>query len=458
MVNKISKKELRKNSRDDSIKEGIFWSIKVAFGEKYISPFAIAINTSNSLVAMLSSISGLAGPISQIIGSRMIEKNSRKKILVRALTLETLMLLALISIGILFYKGIITTFLPILLVFTFGLYIFFGNLGHPAWFSWMGDIINENKRGRYFSKRNLILGFVSIIFALIAAFFLDYTQKNNLTIIGFIILFSLTLVVQVFRIKTIKNQYEPEFKLKKGYYFSFLEFIKKAPQNNFGRFSIYRFLIAFASTTSSALIAVYLLRYLNFSYLEYIIIILANSAFAILMINLWGKIADKHGNYFVLAITSIAIPLIPFLWILNPSIIYLILVPQLIGGISWAGFYLATGNIIYDNVSQQKRGLAVSYYNLMLGAGIFLGASLGAILIKILPSNIVPSIITIFVLSGLLRMSVVFWWLPKIKEIRKKEKFGKRELKNIIFKQARPMLFEEFHEIIHIKDYFTKKQ
>ena len=85
MVRKVTEEVLKEESlkagaRTQSIKEGVFASAKSAFGDSYISPFAIAINSSNSMVALLSSISGLLGPLSQIFGSKLIEKYERKKI------------------------------------------------------------------------------------------------------------------------------------------------------------------------------------------------------------------------------------------------------------------------------------------------------------------------------------------------------------------------------------------
>ena len=74
-------KELKHESRRLSIREGGFAMIRQSLGDSYIAPFAIALNASNFLVAMLSSITGLLGPISQMFSARLIEKNKKKKIL-----------------------------------------------------------------------------------------------------------------------------------------------------------------------------------------------------------------------------------------------------------------------------------------------------------------------------------------------------------------------------------------
>jgi len=178
----------------------------------------------------------------------------------------------------------------------------------------------------------------------------------------------------------------------------------------------------------------------------------------LLVLNLWGTLADKYGNYRILVITTIFIPLIPILWILSPNPFYLIFVPSLISGISWAGFNLAVGNFVYDNVNPQKRGLAVSYNRMLNGIGVFLGAGLSAILIKYLTISFIEPLFLIYLIGAIIRMIIVFWWIPKLKETRKTKKFGSsKRFRNILFKQAKSSFAEEAHEIMSIKEYLRMK-
>jgi MFS family permease len=274
---------------------------------------------------------------------------------------------------------------------------------------------------------------------------------------GFIILFSLALLARIMSWKSFKKMYEPKIKLEKGYYFSFSDFLLNS-KSNFKKFTIYRFFLNIACSISSPLLAVYLLRNLGFQYTIYMIIIFAITVFSLIVIELWGKFADKFGNYRVLAITSVLIPLIPIFWIMSPNPIYLFLIPPFVSGIAWAGFNLAAGNFVYDNVSQQKRGLAVSYLNMMGGFGTFIGAGIGAILIKFLTIDFIEPIIAIFILGGIIRMIVVFFGIPHINEIKKTERFkGQKSLKNLLITEAKPTLIEEAHQIMSIKKYLNEK-
>lgn len=463
MVDKIQIKEkriinLKRKSRHISIKEGIFASAKDSFGTKYISPFAIAINASNSLVAMISALTGLLGPISQIFGSHLMEKNTRKKIVTKFVLLEAFSWLAFLIIGFLFARGILTKTLPIIFILFLVISIFLLNVMVPAWFSWIGDITDEKYRGRWISKRNLMVWFTSLILAIGAAFFLEYMKKSNNLMLGFGILFSLAFFARITCWKLFKKQYEPKLKIKSDAKFSFFEFLKNAKNNNFGQFSIFRLFFSFSEMIASSIVAIYLLRELNMTYINFIIIILSGTFFALFVTEIWGKIADRYGNYKVLTITTILIPIIPILWVLNHSLIYLILVPGLIRGIGWAGFNLSSGNFIYDNVPQEKRGTAISYHNMMVGIGIFLGGLTGAILIKFLNAGSISPIIIIFLISSLTSMAVVAVLMPKIKEIKnKKHEKNPDAFKRFLLKQIRPTLTEEMHQIVDIKKYLWKK-
>jgi MFS family permease len=460
MVKIKSKKriELRHKARRLSIKEGCFASIKTSLGDAYITPFAIAINSSNFLIGMISSISGLVGPISQWFSSRLIERYKRKNIILTATLYEGLTWIPLILISFLFYKGILTSLLPLLLLIFFSLYVIIANITSPAWFSWTGDLVDENYRGKWFSKRNFALGFVSIIFTILAAFFLDFLKKQEAILFGFIILFFLAMVARFISRSYFKKIYEPKLKLKKGYYFSFWQFIKKSPKNNFGRFVLFRTLMDFTICIASPFFTVYMLRNLNFSYTTFMLVVLSQTFFGLLTMKQWGKFADKYGNYETMKLTIILISIFPALWLISDSPIFLIFVPQLVGGIGWAGFNLAAGNFIYDSVSPQKRGLVVSYHNVLNGIGIFLGAGLGAILVKTLTITFMDKLLFIFLISSFARLTAGLIMLPCIKEVRKIKKFdSKRAIKSLIPKRIKLPIFEGTHEFLIRKEFMFRR-
>lgn len=417
--------ELKKKSRNYSIKEGIFSTIKESVSGNYITPFAIAINSPNYMIGLLTSVPGLLGPMSEWKSSGLIGRHSRKKIILRATFFEILTWIPLIAISLLYYYGIIRGILPLMLLIFFSLYVITANAASPAWFSWIGDLVDENQRGRWFGKRTAIFGMVTIISTLSAAFLLDFLKTKNLTLFGFIALFFIALVSRIISRHYLSKHYEPVIKIEKEHYFSFFTFVKKAPYNNFGRFVIFKALISGAVAISGPFFVVYMLRDLHFNYLTMTLVQMSGTFFTLIFINWWGKFSDRYGNYQVFRITLILIVFSPISWVFSKSPVYLIFFPQLLSGVAWGGFNLAASNYIFDCVTPQKRGLALSYADLLNGIGVFIGGITGTVLVLILKINFINIFLFIFIISGVCRLIIGLIMLPKIKEVKSKEKFNR---------------------------------
>jgi len=426
--------ELKHKARKLSITEGSFATVRQSLGDTYISPFAIALNAGNATIAMLSSITGLLGPISQMFSARLIEKYPRKKILLKSTFFESLFWIPFIILAFLFYKGILVSTIPFIFLFFFTIYTIIAQIPVPAWFSWIGDIVDEGYRGKWFAKRNFIIGGISLITTILAALLLDFAKKQGIVMFGFMVLFFLAMIARLASRHYLKKAYEPKLKLKKGYYFSFWEFIKKAPKNNFGKFSIYRALFGFAVMLASPFFTIYMLRNLGFSYITFMMVTMSQTFFSLVFMKAWGKFADKYGNYEVMKLTVILIPLYPILWLISNNVYFLIFGPALIGGIGWAGLNLATGNFVYDSITPQKRSLAVSYFHVLNGIAIFLGAGLGAILAKTITISFMDTLLFIFLISAFARLITGMILISKIKEVRKTERFNSsRALKSLAY-------------------------
>ncbi len=405
-----------------SVKEGAVASVMNGFGDQYITPYALALNANNAQIGFLASFVGLLGPLSQIGGSKLMEKSSRRKIIVTFVALQALMWLPIIFLSLFFWRNIFVNYLPVILIIFYSLFAIFGSIAGPSWFSLMGDIVPEKIRGRYFGKRNKISGTVVLVTSLIASFFLDFFKTKGFLLLGFSIFFFFACTARLISAYMFSKHYYPKLKLKKGYYFSFFQFMKKAPSNNFGKFVISVALMYFSVYIAAPFFSVYMLKDLGFNYLTFTLMIISQSVFTLLTLQLWGKFSDKYGNRKILRIGSMIIPFVPILWLFSASPFYIAFVPQLMAGIGWAAFSLSSSNFIYDSVSVQRRGICIAYYSLMNGIGIFLGAALGGILAQHLTINFMNKFLFIFLISSVARFFVAFTIMTRIKEVRKVEK------------------------------------
>ncbi|MBU3907296.1 MAG: MFS transporter, partial [Nanoarchaeota archaeon] len=421
-MNKKEVEKLKKKTLKLSIKEGSYSSLTSGFGNNYITPFALALNSSNLQIGFISSFVSLISPLSQIYGSKLMEKQNRKNIIIKFVFLQALMWLPILSLIFFFWKDIGREYLPYALIFFYLLLTLLGSIATPPWFSLMGDLVPENKRGIYFSIRNRINGAVALISALAAAFILDFFKTKGFALIGFTILFSIAIFGRLKAVALFKKHYEPKLSLGKRYYFSFTDFLKKGTKTNFGKFVIYASFFYFSVMIASPFFAVYMLKDLNFNYKMFMLISMSATIYSLIFITLIGKLSNKFGNKNMLKLSTIFISLTPLLWLFSRNIFYLLFFTELISGIGWATFNLSSNNFIYDSVRPNHRGLCIAYYNILLGVGMFAGAMIGGFLTQYVPINFMNKFLFVFLISSVLRALVGFVFIPRIKEARKIEK------------------------------------
>jgi len=398
-----------------SIKEGSFFSMMFGFGENYVSPFAIALNATNPQIAFLVSLPQLLSSLFQLVSARITDwYKNRKNLVLWGVFIQALIWFPL------FIVPFLTKNVVFLIIF-FTLYAVAGTFGTPAWNSWMGDLVDENRRGRYFGLRNKISGFFAFASIFIAGFLLNAFTKIN-PFLGFGVIFFIALIARLFSFYNLRKMYEPIYIVEKEDYFTFFSFIKRIKKSNYGRFVLFIFFFRFAISIATPFFAVYMLRVLGFSYAQYTMIIGVATVTSFLTMTYWGRHGDKFGNKKILTVTSFIIPFIPIMWVFSSSVRYLFFL-QLFAGFIWAGFNLSSANFIFDAVPGAKRARCNAYFNVFNGSAIFLGASLGGFFAKyiITPNFFISNLLVIFIISGILRLAFVLLFLPRLKEERKVE-------------------------------------
>jgi len=436
----IKEKQLKEKSKTLSIKEGFGSSIMNGFGVRYITPYALALGASNTIIGLLSSLPSLLGTLSQIQSSKLIEKIPRKKIVVLSAAVQALMWLPLILVGVLYFFFGLSSFLSsVSLLIVYTLIILASSFYAPAWSSWMKDLVGENP-SEYFGKRTKIITLVELISMLLAGVILEYFKKTGV-FTGFLILFAIALLGRVFSAYILNKKHEPKIIHTEGYYFSFFQFLKKMKHNNFGKFVIFTTLISFATAIASPFFAVYMLKDLALNYYEFTLITITAIVLTVIMLPFWGKFASKYGNIAVIKITGVLVIFIPFLWLLSPTILgynksllvpYLILV-EAFSGIGWSGLNLSTANFVYDAVTKGRMAICIAYDNITTAAGVFLGAILGGIISSLsFPIMGLKPILFVMFLSGIVRLLIMITMLPKLKEVRIVDKFDMNSIKTKI--------------------------
>lgn len=407
----MSKDNKVKKSLQYSFWDGVFAFVMIGLTQEYITPYALALKASIRQIGLLSSLPNLCASLVQLKSADIAERlSSRKRIILISVFFQALIILPIILIPYVIKNNQAVYLIVLAMIFTA-----LGALSLGPWASLMSDYIPYNKRGEYFGWRNRILGFVSVMCSLLAGCILQ-VHKNN-ALFGFWIILNLAMAARFGCWYFLAKMYEPKFRHSRESYFSFIDFLKRARESNFAKFVFFVAGLNFAANIAAPFFAVFMLKDLGFSYLTYTAIVAPVLITSLLLIKRWGRLADKIGNIRILKFTSFFIAGLPFLWLINHHPVYLVLV-QILAGFAWSGFNLCAINFIFDSASSPKRTRCFSYFNVVNGFCISMGAVLGGYLASILPRIFSYRLLSLFLLSGMLRFLIIFIFIPRIKEVR----------------------------------------
>lgn len=413
------------NKKDKTLRfsflDGIFASGMTGFTQDYFTPFILHLGASVRQVGFLSALPSFFGALMQLKSADVTEKlKSRKRVITSFVFLQAMMLPPMVVISLLGKTN------PAVFIAVVTLFASFGAFALPAWGSLMCDLIPQDKRGEYFGWRNRVLGFITVVASFAAGLTLYLTNKFNV-LWGFAVVFGLAFIFRVVSWYYLKKMKEPRLECKEEDYFSLVDFLSRIKQSNFAKFVLLVSLMHFSAYLSAPFFAVLMLRDLHFNYLVYTVLILSATLTVLLTIERWGMHADKVGNVKILRFTAPMVAVVPLLWIVDLHPLYLFFA-QLFSGFAWAGFNLSTSNFIYDACSPGKRTRCISYFNVVSGVFICAGAILGGFLASKLPPISGHNLLTLFLISSILRLIVAFLIRFKLKEVRPVEKVSSNQL------------------------------
>ncbi len=420
---KIWLPEKHRQSLDASWKEGIPGNMMIAITDFFLVPYALFLGAPHAAIGMLVGWPGLLGSIFQLAATQMVQREgSRLQFLINMTRVQGLLLIA--AALLCFWQGpwsvIVLTVLTIL-------FRIVGNWVATAWGSLMSDYLEPHERGRYMGSRQFIVGLAGIVALVFASGLLDGLKPYS-EALGFGLLFVFTGGLRLYSSHLFKRMQDLPYEEKPESKFTFWMFIRRFRQSNFVKFVVFTAGITFATQLSAPYFSVYMLDDLHYNYFQFMAVHLMALVSALIAAPLWGRIADRTGNVRVLKITGALIPFVPILWVFSTNWYYLLAV-EIYAGFVWGGFNLCAANFIFDSVSQEKRVRCLSYFNLINGAALFLGATLGGVLIEMLPKLNGYAAMSLFLISGLLRLFLYLLPIHRFREVREKvQPMSSREL------------------------------
>ncbi len=422
MSRRFAKDPVVDRSLRHSVRDGVAYSVMAGSGETYFSAFAIFFKASTTQIGLLASLPPLISSLAQLFSAWLSHhKPSRKQVIIFGASLQAVIWLPLMLLPVLFREAAV-----VIIIGCIVLYHAAGSVVIPQWSSMMGDLVPERRRGRYFALRTRYTSVATFLALVTAGLVLHFFQQYELALYGFIGIFGVAAIARWVSVYHLAAMVEPQPhapSLEMPFHEHWWQQIKKS---SFLRFSMFFALMQWAVAMGSPFFAVYMLRDLNFSYVEFMSISAASVAMQFLTLNGWGRVGDVFGNRLILVVTGFAIPLIPMMWLFSNNLWYLLGV-QMLSGLMWAGFSLSAGNYLYDLIPPRRRVTFLSFHNVFTNLGTFIGALIGGYLGAILPKTLSmgaysfewhSALLGVFLISGVARLLVALLFLPQLREVR----------------------------------------
>lgn len=372
-----------------SVKDGVAWSVMVGAGERYVHPFVIQAGAGVFNLALIAALPAMAGALIMWLAANVTDAVGRRKhIFVLCSHLQATMWIPLCAAIFLPQPASFIVMLGAFIVYT-ALHAF----SIPAWTSVMGDLVPADRRGRYYGKRNLLVGSANIATFLLAGAWVTFASRTeslamfgvSSQFIGFAVLFAVAGVARVFSARFLAQMAEPPYHRQSSDRFSLLDFIRRAPKANYGRFVIYCAMLHFGCGFVGPYFTWYVLDQLGLPTFAFACIGTVHMMVYFPAGLLWGRLADRVGNKRIMTICGFAITAIPFLLMFCRDA-YTLAAVQVYDGIVWAGFNIAAANYFFDIVTPGKRARCTAYNSLFVTTGMSLGFIGGAIVITLAPT------------------------------------------------------------------------
>jgi MFS family permease len=432
----VTKAAIRTSLRASTI-DSIFAAIfTITNSGILLSNFLVELNASPVAVGMLSSIPMLVNLI-QPLGAYISERTTSRFHYslwtygsARLLWLILVLSIAAFSWGLVDSHQLVVLTLGILLVSHLC-----GALGSASWLSWMAMLVPRRLRGRYFGLRNSLASLTNLICVPLLGLAVSHWYGGTIQGYGVVLFLGIlsgtvSLGCQYFKIDVNpqqQNALPDKLAEKKAVLIEAIESNLEPNQekdeksqkcltssitgnsifkdSNFLMFLLYFSLWMFAVNLSSPFFNFYMLDTLNLDVSCVTVYGSLQAGANLLMLIVWGKLADTVGNRRILFFVGILVAVTPLLWLgirTNQLDIFLWLpLLHIFTGGTWAAIDLCTNNMQLGVAPVKHQAIYFAIVAAVAGVSGALGTTIGGLVAQF---SIYGGLLGLFAISVIFRL------------------------------------------------------
>ena len=391
-----------------SIYHGMASTLAANTSSSYVPLFAMTIlGATNYQVGLISSIPPLITLLMTIPAALLLNKAVEQKKLV-AFSVLLARLVFLMIIFVVFLPGSIASWILLALIAFMSIPNTTANMG---WQALIGNIIEDERRARFFSDRNRMLTIIGLISTLtIGIVMRDATGNATAYQILFIFALFFGLLEVYFLLRHEEGEREQKEEKKSAMNWSIFK------DAGYVRFLIVALCFNFGWQMAWGLFNIYNVRYAEATIFWVSMFNVGSMVAQIFSFPLWRKWSEKYGNMRVFVLVAFGMSTAPFLTALSTNYIYLTWMYAL-SGVFVSGTVLILFNLLLENSPKENRTYCITSYNVLLAIIAFIAPQIGIWFLDVFSMDVAMNVTSLVRFCAAVGFLYVF--MKRNKNIRK---------------------------------------
>ncbi len=361
-----------------SIYHGMASTIALNFSNNFFPIFAITIlGATNYQVGLISSLPPLMALLMTIPAAILLNRaHAQKKLVAMSVLLARLMFLLIILL----------VYLPTAASQAWAFLVAIAIMSMPntvaniGWQTLIGGLVNDSRRGAFFSDRNRLLTMVGLVSTLLIGILMKDASDNVTAYqVLFAIAFCFGLVEVFFLLKHEEEPIQIEGPIAKKKLMDWTIF----QHSSYVWFLVGALFFNFTWQMAWGIFNIYHVRVVGATIFWISMFSVGNMLMQIVTFPLWKKWAERKSNVRVFVWAAVGMATTPFLTVLSTNLYYLTLV-QTTSGFFLSGTLLLLFNLLLEQSPEASRTYCITTYNILLAVVAFLAPQIGIWLLNVL--------------------------------------------------------------------------
>lgn len=367
---------VRRNLRASSA-DGAAFGGMVGLGETYLAAFTLAMGLGEVSAGLVASLPVMAGGIMQLVSLRAVRWiGSEKRWILLCASLQALSFIPLVYAAL---SGVISQWVLFLMA---SIYWGAGLATGPAWSTWIETIVPAGIRMRYFASRSRLAQLTTLSGFLIGGAALTVGRWYGSVPTAFGMMFAAACLLRLLSVYFLSRHQSLDRPTQKGRLRSVTKSqdATRSAWVHGGRLLVFLVVLQGMVQLSGPFFTPYMLKQLDFSYLEYVSLLSVSFVAKAFSLPAWARLTKRTNAKVLLWIGSIGLVPLSALWIVSTSFTWLLFV-QMVSGVLWAAYELGFFLMFFEVLPKDRRVRMLTVYNFANSSAIFVGASIGAIIL-----------------------------------------------------------------------------